>query len=202
MRGSGLAKSSNVVILPDLGIGSWLYMSKNRGNQYRYQFYRSEARKHAQELVQGNQNLLARGVDTSKILFEPITQAAIDASDLWGDEATLYPWEEVHQWKQDDARSFDLSLWFDQELCGLCYASPRQSKLCIKIVILEGKPDRSHPLRGTVASLALTAIENFALLIGCSEIEVQEPAVGAIPVYESLGFSFDPTGRLVIAVEQ
>lgn len=177
-------------------------MSRDRGNQYRYQMYRSEARKHAQDLTQENPNLLARGVDTSKIRFEPITQTAVDASYLWGEEAMLYPWEEVHDWKQDDARGFDLSLWFDQELCGLCYATPRKSKLCIKIVILEGKPDRSHPLRGAVASLALTAIENYALLIDCSEIEVQEPAAGAVPVYESLGFTFDPTGRLVIAVEQ
>ncbi|MEE3507603.1 MULTISPECIES: N-acetyltransferase [unclassified Pseudomonas] len=178
-------------------------MSKYRGNQYRYQIYRSEARKHAQELAQGNQNFIARGIDTAKIRYEPITQAAIEASDMWGENETLYPWDSVvHEWKQEDTRGFDISLWFDQELCGLCYASPRKSKLCIKIVILEGKPDSSHPLRGAVAALALTAIENYAVLIGCTEIEVQEPAIGAIPVYESLGFAFDSSGRLVTAVEQ
>lgn len=177
-------------------------MSKHRGNDYRYQVWRSEARKAAQDLVKENRNLIDRGVDTSEIRFEPITQSAVEASYLWGDEATLYPWDDVHDWKQKDARGFDISLWFAQELCGLCYATPRKSKLCIKIVILEGKPDRTHPLRGAVAALALTAIENYALLIGCSEIEVQEPAAGAIPLYESLGFTHDPTGRLVIAVEQ
>lgn len=177
-------------------------MSKNRGNDYRYQVCRSEARKAAQDFARENQNLIERGVDTIQIRFEPITQSAIEASYLWGDEATLYPWDEVHDWKQKDTRGFDISLWFAQELCGLCYATPRKSKLCIKIVILEGKPDHTHPLRGAVAALALTAIENYAVLIGCSEIEVQEPAAGAIPVYESLGFAYDPTGRLVIAVEQ
>jgi hypothetical protein len=69
-------------------------------------------------------------------------------------------------------------------------------------VVLEGKPDKSHPLRGVVAALALTAVENYAVLIGCTEIEVQEPATGAIPVYESLGFAFDPTDRLVISIAQ
>lgn len=69
-------------------------------------------------------------------------------------------------------------------------------------MILEGKPDKSHPLRGAVAPLALTAIENYAILIGCTEIEVQDPATGAIPVYESLGFTFDPTGRLVLTIAQ
>ena len=177
-------------------------MSKSRGNGYRYQIWRSEARKAAEALVRENQNLITRGIDTTQIRYEPITLAAIEAADLWGDEATLYPWHDVHQWKQADIRGFDVSLWFDRELCGLCYASPRKSKLCIKIVILEGKPDRSHPLRGTVAALALTAIEKYAILIGCTEIEVQEPAAAAIPLYESLGFGFDPTGRLVIGVER
>lgn len=53
-----------------------------------------------------------------------------------------------------------------------------------------------------MAPLALTAIENYAILIGCTEIEVQDPATGAIPVYESLGFTFDPTGRLVLTIAQ
>lgn len=177
-------------------------MSKNRGNEYRYQVRRSEARAAAQELAHANANLQARGIDTSQIRFDSITEAEIEASDLWGQESTLYPWESVHDWKQTDTRGFDLSIWFGQELCGLCYATPRKSRICIKIVILEGKPDKSHPLRGAVAPLALTAIESYAILIGCTEIEVQEPAVGAIPVYENLGFTFDPTGRLVLTIAQ
>lgn len=177
-------------------------MSKNRGNEYRYQIFRSEARKAAQQLALENQNLIARGIDTSKIRYEPITQAGVEVANFWGDEGTLYPWHDVNDWKQDDTRGFDVSLWFDQELCGLCYASPRKSRLCIKIVILEGKPDRTHPLRGAVAALALTAIESYAVIIGCTCIEVQEPAIAAVRVYESLGFAYDPKGRLVIAVEQ
>lgn len=177
-------------------------MSKNHGNEFRYQIQRSEARKSAQELAHSNENLKARGIDSTQIRFESITQAEIEAADLWGEDATLYPWFDVPHWKQTDPRGFDLSIWFGHELCGLCYATPRKSKICIKIVILEGKPDKSHPLRGAVAALALTAVENYALLIGCKEIEIQEPATGAIPVYESLGFTFDPTDRLVITIAQ
>ena len=195
-------KLGNVATLMAFEDCQWLSMSRIRGNGYRYQIWRSEARKAAEDMARESQNLKIRGIETTQIRYEPITPIAIEAADLWGDEATLYPWHDVHQWKQADTPGFDVSLWFNHELCGLCYASPRKSKLCIKIVILEGKPERSHPLRGTVAALALTAIENYALLIGCTEIEVQEPAVGAIPIYESLGFGFDPTGRLVIAVER
>lgn len=61
----------------------------------------------------------------------------------------------------------------------LCRASngkhyvARQSSICIKIILLEGKPDRSHPLKGEVASLTLLAIDYYARMIKCTEIEVQ-----------------------------
>jgi hypothetical protein len=71
-------------------------MSKNRGNEYRYQILRSEARKAAQALAHSNENLKARGIDTTQIRFDSITPVEIEASDLWGDEATLYPWYDVH----------------------------------------------------------------------------------------------------------
>lgn len=44
-------------------------------------------------------------------------------------------------------------------------------------------------------------IEQYAQLIGCDVIEIQEPLSGAIPVYQKLGFSFDIDGRLVKTLE-
>jgi len=40
-----------------------------------------------------------------------------------------------------------------------------------------------------------------ARIIGSQWIEIQEPAPGAIALYQNLGFDFDSRGRLVIAVE-
>lgn len=37
--------------------------------------------------------------------------------------------------------------------------------------------------------------------MGSQWIEIQEPAPGAIALYQNLGFDFDSRGRLVIAVE-
>jgi hypothetical protein len=153
-------------------------------------------------LAQTNNALQAAAVDASQIRFEPINDEAMEASHLWGDDATLFPWEDVHGWKQTDHRGIDIALWYDIELCGMAYASPRQSKLCIKVILLEGKPDRTHPLKGFVAPLVLDAIESYALLIGCSEIEMEEPASGAVAWYETLGFAFDQAGRLVMAVQR
>ncbi|MEK2631405.1 hypothetical protein AAAC13_00735 [Pseudomonas aeruginosa] len=100
------------------------------------------------ELIRGQPDLLREGIDPLQIRFEPITDEAIEASHLWGDDAELYRWEDVPSWKAKDRKGFDLSLWYGSELCGLCYATPRKSSICIKLILLEGNPDDSHPLKG------------------------------------------------------
>lgn len=173
---------------------------KSHKNDIRYQTYRSQARNLSTELIRGQPDLLREGIDPLQVRFEPITNEAIEASHLWGEEAELYPWEDVPSWMAKDRKGFDLSLWYGPELCGLCYATPKQSSICIKIILLEGKPDRSHPLKGEVASLALLAIDYYARMIKCTEIEVQAPEPLAVPWYKDLGFDYTEDGRLVIQV--
>ncbi|MCO6057957.1 N-acetyltransferase [Pseudomonas sp. MOB-449] len=175
-------------------------MSRPKNNDLKYQAYRSAARKLAFELVKSEPGFQRDGIDPNLIRYEPITHDAISASLLWGEEATLYPWEDVPEWKVKDRKCFDLSLWYDMELCGMCYATPRASCITIKIVLLEGKPDRTHPLRGLVAPLSLLAIDNYARMLGCQEIEIQDPEPGAVEWYEELGFTYDKDRRLVIPV--
>lgn len=173
---------------------------KSHKNDIRYQAYRSQARNLSAALIRGQPDLLREGVDPHQVRFEPITQEAIEACQHWGEEATQYPWEDVPTWKSKDRKGFDLSLWYGPELCGLCYATPRQSSVCIKIILLEGKHDREHPLKGQVASLTLLAIDYYARMIQCTEIEVQDPEPGAVPWYCELGFAYSEDGRLVIQV--
>ncbi|ALY66745.1 TPA: N-acetyltransferase [Pseudomonas aeruginosa] len=173
---------------------------KSHKNDIRYQAYRSQARNLSTELIRGQPDLLREGIDPLQVRFEPITNEAIEASLLWGEESELYPWEDVPSWMAKDRKGFDLSLWYGPELCGLCYATPKQSSICIKIILLEGKPDCSHPLKGEVASLALLAIEYYARMIKCTEIEVQAPEPLVVPWYQELGFDYTENGRLVIQV--
>lgn len=171
--------------------------------QLRYQLYRSNARKLAiatlsrlhQELEHGGQV----GFDFSRIRFEPINAQALNAFQHWNDPH--YSWSEVVGWKAKEPMCFDLAIWFDLELCGLCFANPNQSRQRVKIVRLEGNPERGHPLKSLIASLALTAVTHFAQIIGCRQIEVQEPVKGAIAIYQQLGFEFDTEGRLVMLME-
>jgi len=134
------------------------------------------------------------------VRFELITAAAITACLPWLD-AAIYPWESVPNWKCKDPKGLDLAIWSGQKLCGLCYATPRKSTICIKIVLLQSHPDRSHPLRGLIAPMALLAADTYARIIGCNEIEIQEPDPNVVPYYQKLGFSFDKNNRLVIYLD-
>jgi len=169
----------------------------------RYQLYRSEARKRTAVTFSKLQGELEeRGVvdiDHSRVRFE-----AIDASAMKFYEEWINPhfcWEDVVRWKAREPMSFDLAIWFDHELCGLCFANPNKSRLRVKIVRLEGQPSTDHPLKNRIATFALTAVTHFARIIGSQQIEIQEPLSGAIPLYRQLGFEFDPEGRLVKRID-
>ncbi|MBV4484095.1 hypothetical protein HU727_000665 [Pseudomonas sp. SWRI153] len=169
----------------------------------RYQLYRSEARKRTALTFAKLQNELEgraiAGFDQSGVRFEAINASALKAYEEWPDPH--FCWEEVGRWKAKEPMSFDLAIWFDHELCGLCFANPNQSRLRVKIVRLEGKPVNDHPLKSRIATFALTAVTHFARIIGSQQIEIQEPVSGAIPLYRQLGFEFDPEGRLVKRID-
>jgi hypothetical protein len=176
-------------------------MKRSFPSDFKYQMFRSTAMQLAREFLIGDPGALAeKGIDAKQIRYEPITHEALEHCYLWGSKAQLYPWEEIPRWKKRDRKAFDLSLWYDQELCGLCFATPRSSALCIKVILLEGKPDVTHPLKGEIAGLALIAISRYARMLKLSEIEIFEPDPGAIDWYQHLGFRFDQQRRLVIAI--
>ena len=162
----------------------------------RYQLYRSLARKQASIATALLQ--LSAGQDFSKVRFEPIDALALSAFELW--ENPHFCWREIAAWKSREPLSLDIAIWFEEQLCGLCFVNPNKSRQRIRIVRLEGRPG-AHPLKKRIAVLAMMAIDEFAQIIGSKCIEVQEPIQGAIPVYTKLGFKFDLEGRLVLTVE-
>ena len=165
----------------------------------RYQVYRSEARKQiGLEIVRLQTRIGstdAAAVDLSQIRFEPIDAHALRAFELW--EEPHFFWHEVIAWKAREPQSLDIAIWFEDQLCGLCFANPNNSRRRLRIVRLEGRPGGTHPLKNRIGMLALIVIERYAQFIGCHVLEIQEPLSGAIPVYQELGFNFDNAGRLV-----
>jgi len=168
----------------------------------RYQLYRSRARKLANARIielQYARGFAGANPDLSRVRFEAINASALDACGSWK-EPNFY-WNDVVAWKAREPMAIDLAIWFDAELCGLCFANPNKSRQRIRIVRLEGRPTEPHPLKNRVATLALLVIEQYAQLLGSRYIEIQEPLKGAMPVYQQLGFSFDGEGRLVKTLE-
>ncbi|MGF6459404.1 hypothetical protein ABIA55_004868 [Pseudomonas frederiksbergensis] len=168
--------------------------------ELRNQTFRSNARKLAYKMFVKDIAPQASKFDESALKFDPITSAAIDACHLW-EGAAIYPWDKIQDWKCKDDKGLDLAIWYEQKLCGLCYATPRRSTICVKVILLQGHPDKMHPLRGWIAPMALSVTDVYARMLGCKEIEIQDPDPNVVFYYQQLGFVFDQTGRLVIYLD-
>lgn len=173
---------------------------KGKGTELRNQIFKSDARNLTYEAMLSDPDVRTAGINVPALRLDPITEDAINSYHMW-QEVIPYPWECIPDWKKKDVRGLDLAIWYEEELCGLCYATPRESTICIKIVLLQGHTANTHPLRGWIAPIALRATEFYARMLGCDEIEVQEPDPGAISYYQKLGFIFDKTNRLVISLD-
>lgn len=138
-------------------------------------------------------------IDLRKVSFDPIDEDALGAFEQWDDPH--FSWREVIEWKAREPLALDIAIWFESELCGLCFANPNGSRQRIRIVRLEGRPTEIHPLKNRIAPLAILVIEQYARTIGSTWMEAQEPFEGAVPVYQLLGFYFDNEGRLVKPLE-
>lgn len=170
---------------------------KGKGTDLRNQTFKSNARKLTYQAFIKNIAPRALKMDVAAVRFEPITAAALEKCHLW-EGATIYPWDHIPDWKRKDAKGLDLAIWYGQNLCGLCYATPRRSALCLKVVLLQSDPYRSHPLRGLIAPIAILAADFYARMLGCREIEIQAPDPNVVFYYRDLGFDFDHNNRLVI----
>jgi hypothetical protein len=168
-----------------------------KDTKLRDQILKSEARQQVNNAVAISLGLSTLGIDGSLVRFTPIDSAAIDISHGW--HGSFYPWGDVPRWKRKDAKGLDLALWHAEQLCGLCYATPRRSRLRIKVVLLEGQPNTSHPLKGRVARLMLLAVGVYATMLGCEVIQIESPEPGVVSYYQRLGFQFDADGCLVIS---
>jgi hypothetical protein len=116
---------------------------QGKGTDLRNQVLKSKARELVNQTVEKSAEVRSLGIDGEAVKFLAIDPAALAISDGW--VRCHYPWRSVPEWKLKDPKGLDLALWHAQELCGLCYATPRRSRLRIKIILLEGQPTRVIP---------------------------------------------------------
>jgi len=161
------------------------------------------AREVGQQDARARPELARRNLAPELLRLEPIDAAAMTAYNAWPDPVAGYPWEDVHGWKQRDSKGLDLALWYDTQLCGLCYATPRGGRLTITIILLERSPGPGNPLRGLVMAMMVVTLIDYAEMLGCKEIVPQAPEPGAVPHYQRQGFALQGSikkPRLVLTV--
>lgn len=176
---------------------------RERGNGVRDSVNKSVARESGQEEARSRPELTQRNLAPELLRLEPIDAAAMTAYNAWPNPVAGYPWEDVHGWKQRDSKGLDLALWYDTQLCGLCYATPRGSRLTITLVLLERSAGPGNPLQGLVMAMMVVTLIDYAAILGCKDIVVQDPEAGAVPHYQRQGFAIQGSTkkpRLVLTV--
>jgi hypothetical protein len=108
----------------------------------------------------------------------------------WGN----WNWEPLLRsaWKQPSA--FHLAIWSGETLCGLAVGrvSDRDqtgTRNALSLHFIESAPDRNHPLRGSIASLATRAAQHYGHALQVRWLRLVDPLPGLIERYERLGFT-------------
>ena len=141
-------------------------------------------------------------VDFSLVRFAQINAAALEQFSDW-ESGFGFPWRDTPNHMQNDARHLDLSLWYGDTLCGLCFASPSGARTLVRIKLLEGKPSEPggpHALATRVIELCTFAVAQYCKIIGAVEIVIDSPLEDAVPKYIKAGYQM-VNGDLVMAVE-
>jgi hypothetical protein len=145
---------------------------------------------------------LTGGIDFALVRVDRIDAVALAQFEGWESERG-FPWNDAPGVIREDSRHLDLSLWYGDRLCGLCFATPSGKRTLVRIKLLEGQPNRPdgpHPLKGRVIELCVFAVTQYCKIIGATLIEIEDPLPGAVQVYESNRFEM-VNGSLVLAVD-
>jgi hypothetical protein len=112
-----------------------------------------------------------------------ITHHALEEAKGWE-----LPWEAIVGQIRPYLRRFTVSIWFEGHLYGLGAGKASRGKENVTIHYLERRP-RENPFAGWVAMIVLDAADNYGKILGSQWVKIKNPAAGAIPKYEALGFS-------------
>jgi hypothetical protein len=142
------------------------------------------------------------GIDFSQVRVDCIDSAALALLEEWDSEQG-FPWNDAPAVVKEDSRNFDLSLWYGDLLCGLCFATPSGKRTVVRIKLLEGRPkgpEGPHPLKGRVIELCVFAVSQYCKIIGATQIEIDKPLPGAVPAYLDASFKM-VQGSLVLDLD-
>ncbi|CAM3946365.1 hypothetical protein CCOS865_04352 [Pseudomonas reidholzensis] len=120
-----------------------------------------------------------------------IDEGAITAHESWHPAPHDFGWGRVLKWKGRlaHASALDIAVWHDNQLAGMCWASPQGSKQKIMVLYLQRNPDASLATRGYIAPLCLSAVRYYAWMLGLRWVVVRDPLPEARQAYQLDGFT-------------
>ena len=97
-------------------------------------------------------------------------------------------------WREERRRftrpsRFDVAIWGGTTLCGLAIGQPSRGKRHLSVHLLEGSPQRGHPLKGVVRYCAIEAAISYAVALGVPQIRLMTPLEPVLPLYGAMGFA-------------
>ncbi len=135
--------------------------------------------------------------DHSSIRLGGIDDLAVQASDTWCDMECSRPraewdWREAADvYRKNYPKRFELSIWYNDRLCGLSYGRPSYGKTRVRVELIEGAPRVGNPLGPRrVVPITIMNATAYAGILGAKEIRIMRPAKPLIGYYESLDFKY------------
>ena len=144
---------------------------------------------------------IPKAINMPGVRLTPINSLAISAYLQWPNNDRLPPnggwdWSSwVKHYRKKHPKRFEAAVWFGGHLCGLLLGRMSGKNIHVRLEVLEGSTDASHPLKGRVAYIALSAIEMFGYALGAKESRIIDPVHGAINSYKKLGYNFLPSTK-------
>lgn len=147
------------------------------------------------EITYNNWSPLLNNLDTDIKIFPIDINAIVYAEKVWENANNqnmppIFPWRRIKKHYMKNPRHFDVAIWSGPILCGLATGrASRKNRSNITIFFLQGAPHQINPLKGYIAKLALSSFDLFGKILNKQITYIANPLAGAIPHYQTLGFS-------------
>ena len=134
-------------------------------------------------------NIESRVFVAWKVQWQPLHTGRLDLGE--------WDWPQLAQSCVAKPEAFHLAIWSQTILCGLAVGRPSRAKSSLTVEFIEGSPEPSHPLKGSILALTIVAADAYARAIGCLMLRISEPAPGLLPIYAEFGFRLVKAGPTV-----
>lgn len=117
-----------------------------------------------------------------------IEYAMLEQTLEWENRRYQWNWFDFKRKFRGVPSRFELMISVDRELCGIAIGKPSRGRRHLSVYFIEGNPDGTHPLKGSVLPLILEGATLYAEMLGCSYVRIIEPDKHLINKYEDNGY--------------